>query len=297
MTPRPTIARVSVLAAALAIAALTTAARTPVIRPTSETFFQDVAFSPDGKRMTLSGLDGKKYVIYSARTNGTDVRAITDTSLSSCWTSWSPDGERIAFAITRGGKSDVFVSAADGSDVRQLTRDPANDGEPAWSPDGRRIAFTSERSGVRRIHVMNADGSNVRVLGKGRNREYKPEWSPEGRRIVFYTNVADTDRVVVVNADGTGRRVLGPGVWPAWSRHGGRIVFSRGARGQRPDVYVMDADGSNVQRIAHEGFFARCTPDGNHVAFLRSTRIGWPTPSGLFLVKMDGTGEKRVPLR
>ena len=129
MTRRRITARVRPLFACLAIVALLTAARAPAIRPTSETFFQDVAFSPDGKRMTLSGLDGKKYAVYSARTNGTDVRAITDTSLSSCWTSWSPDGERIAFAIARGGKGDIFVSAPDGSDVRQLTRDPGNDSE------------------------------------------------------------------------------------------------------------------------------------------------------------------------
>jgi Tol biopolymer transport system component len=289
----------ALLAAAggLAIAGLAIAARAPTIRPTAETFFQDVAFSPDGKRMTLSGMDGKKYAIYSARINGTDVRAISDTTLSSCWTSWSPDGTRLAYTVSRDKKRDIWVCAADGSEARQLTRDPADDSDPAWSPDGESIAFVSERSGKRRLHVMRTDGSNVRALGTGRGPQHKPEWSPDGRLLVFYETVQDTDRVVVVNADGTGRRVLGRGVWPAWSRHGGLIVFARGPRGQRPDVYVMESTGANARRIAHEGFFARCTPDGKRVMFLRSTRIGWPTPSALFVVDIDGTNEKRVPLK
>jgi Tol biopolymer transport system component len=285
------------VALGLAVAGLGVAAKTVTIRPTDETFFQDIAFSPDGKRMTLSGLGGGKYAIYSARINGTDIRAITDTTQSSCWTSWSPDGTRLAYTVSRGGKRDVHVCAPDGSGSQPVTRDPADDSDPAWSPDGGTIAFVSERSGARRIHLMRPDGSNVRMLGKGRGREHKPEWSPDGLRILFYETFKDTDRVVVMNADGTGRRVLGPGTWPAWSRHGGRIVFARGPRGQRPDVYLMDLDGSNLRRIAHEGFFARFTPDGNRVAFLRSTRIGWPTPSALFVVEVDGTNERRVPLR
>jgi TolB protein len=284
-------------AGGLAIALLCIAAKAPTIRPTAETFFQDVAFSPDGKRMTLSGMDGKKYVIYSARINGTDVRAISDTSLSSCWTSWSPDGTKLAYTVSRDGKRDIWACAADGSGAHPLTKHASDDSDPAWSPDGQSIAFVSERSGARRLHVMRPDGSNVRALGKCRGREHMTEWSPDGRLLVFYETFKDTDRVVVINADGTGRRVLGPGTWPAWSRHGGLIVFGRGPRGQRPDVYVMESTGANPRRIAHEGFFARCMPDGKRVAFLRPTRMGWPTPSALFFVDLDGKNEKRVPLK
>ncbi|MGB7804364.1 MAG: hypothetical protein WBM72_02065 [Actinomycetota bacterium] len=57
---------------------------------------------------------------------------------------------------------------------------------------------------------------------------------------------------------------------PAWSPDGSTIVFqsNRCAKGERTDLYAMDADGSNLRRLT-KGFAEQPTwsPDGRWLAF------------------------------
>lgn len=68
-------------------------------------------------------------------------------------------------------------------------------------------------------------------------------------------------------ADGTGLVALGSGRNPVWSPDGQRIAFVRGDD-YGGDVYVMDADGANVQRVAPGLTMSRpaWSPDGRRLA-------------------------------
>ena len=137
---------------------------------------------------------------------------------------------------------------ADGSNVTRLTNHPESDRSPAWSPDGRRIAFTSDRDGNDDIYVMNADGSNVTRL---------TNHPAEGRE------------VYVMYADGSIRLTTAVGLSPAWSPDGRRIAFHSN-RDAKWEIYVMDADGSNVTRLTNhpaEGRFPAWSPDERRIAF------------------------------
>jgi Tol biopolymer transport system component len=143
--------------------------------------------------------------------------------------SWSPDGQRIVFSTERDGQSDIMVMEADGTGRRSLTTTPSEEGAPSFSPDGRRIVFDTNRDGNSEIYTMDAEGhSPVRV-----------------------TTHAATDRSA------------------AWSHDGQRIAFLSD-RDRRPnfDVYVMNADGSGVQRVTMDGTFwsPQFSPDGKFLA-------------------------------
>jgi uncharacterized repeat protein (TIGR01451 family) len=117
--------------------------------------------------------------------------------------------------------------------------------------------------------------------------------------------LAAGDGIYTANADGTGRTKIhstSSGAAdrdPVWSPDGTKIVFKRNVFGasfpNSPyEFYVMDADGSNVRRVAGSSVDSRATwsPDGSHLAYLKlnSSTVDFD----LYAVRLDGTGETRI---
>lgn len=238
-------------------------------------------WSPDGMRIAFASDRDGPMEIYVMDADGSDVQRLTHTKgkhRSSVDPDWSPDGERIAFASGRDEHMEIYVMHADGSRVRRLTHTGSDKGSenPDWSPDGKWIAFDSNRDRHWEIYVMDPDGSNLRRLtttpGETLGSEH-PVWSPDGKKIAFDSSWdrmgekwEEVTEIYVMEADGsnvqrlsstTGRGNLAP----VWSSNGKRIVFmsTRDLRsekwGQSAELYVMDADGSNVSRLTFNKAF------------------------------------------
>lgn len=188
----------------------------------------------------------------------------------------------------RSGNPDIFVMNADGTNLRRLTDHPANDIWPAWSPDGARIAFPSRRDGNFEIYLMNPDGTDLQRLTHTPGHEDFPAWSPDGARILFTRSEVD-EGTFVIDADGSGEEKLLDFIVlePDWSPDGTRIVFGSDHEGFR-GVYVMDADGSNLQKISTTSAGENSptwAPDGIQIAL-----TSWRTGDGEICV-MDLEGE------
>jgi Tol biopolymer transport system component len=77
-----------------------------------------------------------------------------------------------------------------------------------------------------------------------------------------------------------------------WSPDGSRIAFFAGGEGTH-DVFVMDADGSDVVALTHDrgdDVSPAWSPDGSRIAFV-SDRNG---NDDLYVVDPDGTNEQRL---
>jgi Tol biopolymer transport system component len=213
----------------------------------------------------------------------------------------------LVFASVRDGDFEVFSMAADGSAQRNLTREPLTaDLDPAWSPGGTRIAFSRYLPGnpTAEIFVMEADGSQrvrlTRDLGVANDRE--PAWSPSGRLIAFTRAIParGTSRIAVMRADGTRRRTLtntpqrAYDASPAWSPAGDRIAFVSDRAGGFPEIWVMNAGGTQPTRLTWNRTVdanPAWSPDGTRIAFERCCPLG---TAEIWVMNADGTGRVRL---
>ena len=230
------------------------------------------SWSPDGAELVYqTDVDGN-WEIYTISVDG-ELAQLTDDAADDLAPDWSPDGNKIAFSSNRNGKQHIYVMNADGSSLAQITNSSAEDTEPAWAPDGKRIAFTSQRDGNEEIYVMNADGSNPRRLTDNPRTDNQPRWSVDGR--IVFTSYRDGQSDIYV-MDDAGRNVTRlttiKATRAAWSPDGRKVAFvSRTPEIHWLQVFVMDADGSNVKMITrseHSTFVPKWSPDGARIAFV-----------------------------
>ncbi len=172
-----------------------------------------------------------------------------------------------------------------------------------------KIAFDSDRAGQRvvgtvqarvakEIYVCDYDGANQTRYTHHRNLDISPAWSPDGRALA-YTSYATGFQDVVVSfiyqgllqrpAHGTSEVMNS---LPAWSPDGRRIAFVSNRDGN-DEIYVMNADGSNVQRLTHNLAIDSAptwSPSGTQIAFI-SDRTGSPQ---IYIVSADAGSQPQL---
>ena len=232
-------------------------------------------WSPDGSTIVFSsGRDDPANVrLYLMDADGSNQRPLMEfTPYDQLGASWSPDGEWILFYsnILEDGLPwfEVYKVRPDGTDLTNVSNAPGtNNTRPDWSPDGSRIVFVSERDGYRQIYVMDADGGNQMRLTETAADDYRPRWSPDGTEILFESNRDGNSNLYVMDApplpaigpmEETVRLLTFPGFNDEaadWAVNGDMIVFSsdRGSAGLTNwDIYIMNADGSNIFRLTQD---------------------------------------------
>jgi Tol biopolymer transport system component len=220
---------------------------------------------------------------------------------------------RIVFTSNRDNNVDIYTMDGDGSDVRRLTTHADWDMEPAWSPDGTRIAFQSRRDRTDKriasseLYVMQADGSGqTRLTQKVNPWDFsdQPVWAPSGASLLYRSNNGVGGNLWTIGADGTGAAQfthhgelanLGN---PDFSPDGSRIAFSSNHDTNNPmewDLYVMDADGTDVVRLTDTPGVTEGTPvwspDGTEIAYTTDVTMQGST---IDVMRPDGTGRRRV---
>jgi TolB protein len=194
----------------------------------SSTFKHDTACPPPPDRSAGYVWPLGHLEIYTARLDGSDLRALTNNGAYNAEATLSPDGKRIIFTSTMDGDIELYTMNVDGSDVRRLTHRVGYDGGAWFSPDGKQIVWragypktaadTADYLGLlaRRlvrpakveVWVANADGSNPRQVTNLGGANFAPVFTPDGKKIIFSSNYEQPRSgnfdLYLINPDGTG---------------------------------------------------------------------------------------------
>lgn len=221
-------------------------------------------YAPGLRRVFFTRRVDGRDEIWSMEFNGTDeVRVVGDENADFADPAVSPDERHLAYVRTVGGRTEIRVAGVDGSEPRLVVGGNANWRGPKWSPDGETLALASNREGVSRLFLVDVSGGDPRPLAPADGgAQDHPDWSPDGTQIVF-TRGTGTDAEIAVADASTGevRRLTDNNeedIMPAWSPAGDRIVFVSHRPKGRYNLWLVNADGSDVVPLTRsEGSDAR----------------------------------------
>lgn len=242
--------------------------------------------------------DRKRFDLYQMHGDGSNLASLGAGTTPQFDPAWSPDGTRIAFSAgddVRQRKVGLYVLEVAGGVRKQIVPGADMALSPAWSPDGREIAFTrieyplvgSPRCDV---YIVQADGTRPRKLTGG----MFPSWSRDGRVLLTALDLGGEEepRLLIADAQTGATRPVGEkrSMMGVWSPDGRQIAYSGEGGGEQPDIFVMNADGTNRTRItrsADHELAPQWSTDGKRIYFNRLSRTR-PDRASIWVSDVEG---------
>ena len=160
------------------------------------------AWSPDSRRLVVSGNQGGVTDLYMVDVDGKNFRQLTRDRYGDLQPQWSPDGKTIAFASDRGAETNFDLLRFSKWRVALLDLEtgridvPEGQGgfnlNPNWSPDGRSVAYVSDRTGIPNLFLLDLNNRQhyqlTNVVGAVESvTEYSPviSWARQADRLAY----------------------------------------------------------------------------------------------------------------
>ncbi len=171
---------------------------------------------------------------------------------------------------------DLFVADLNGNIIRQLTCEHGYDTEATVSPKGDKIIFTSTRDGDPELYTMNIDGSDLRRITFEKGYDGGAFFSHDGSKIVFRASRPKTEKELKDYEE---------------------LVKYGYVRPTNLEIYVCDADGSNIRQVTNNGaanFAPFFHPDGKRIIFSSNVNSKDRRNFDLYIINIDGTGLEQI---
>ena len=234
--------------------------------------------------------------IFTMNIDGSDKKMVSNGKGRTTCAYFLPDDEKIIYASTQLAGDDcppppdrskgyvwklyesfdIFSANADGSNVQPITSSEGYDAEATVSPKGDKIVFTSTRDGDPELYTMNLDGSNQTRLTFQKGYDGGAFFSLDGSKIVFRASRPKTTEELADYEDLAKNGMFRPSIL---------------------EIYVMKADGTDVQQITNLGkasFAPFFHPDGKRIIFSSNVNSTDGRNFDLYLINIDGTGLEQI---
>jgi dipeptidyl aminopeptidase/acylaminoacyl peptidase len=269
--------------------------------------FEEVAISPDGKRVAwVEETLGKPFIYVKDPTSPRPAVRINEGR----HIAWSPDSARIAF-LSLDKQPQLYVASANGGRAKKLTSVTGFLTDPQWSPDGTHIAILFAENapggggpleaepvetGViggeihnQRLTVIDAASGATKQISPADLNVYEYDWSPDGKFFALtaapgpgdnnwwiaqlYTMPVETGRPTAIFKPETQIAM------PRWSPDSSSIGFIQGLMSDEGftggEVYTIPAGGRQA---------VNRTPGRKS----SPSSIAWVSPSKILMTEFTG---------
>jgi tricorn protease len=245
-------------------------------------------FSPDGRLIAFSRLNGNDWDVFIAAADGSgEPKRVTMMPEDDFVTAWSPDGKEVVFETTRDEETLTRLYKTSAERLALATPLPLHQSySGSFSPDGTRLAY-NPRSGAgdwryyrggyaAPLWIADIKTGALEKLSTGANNDKNPVWVQD--KIYFVS-----DRTGIFNLwayDTKSKKTeqltkyLGQGVRTAGATNGAAVYVQAG------HIHLLDLNTSNDQTIN-----ISVTPDTSELAprtasAMRSLEQILPSPTG-----------------
>jgi serine/threonine protein kinase len=257
--------------------------------------YYNPAFSPDGKRLALEIIDGKRSDIWVYEWERDTLTRLTFAGDTNGYPVWTPDSQRIVYSSQeKGGVPNLWWIRSDGAeDAQRLAESKNIQYARSWRPDGKVLAlrqFNPDTNWDILTLSIEGDDKSGWKLGEPKPfvnsafNEGEPAFSPDGRWLAYESNESGNYEVYVRPFPGPGGRwqiSRGGSVLPKWSRNGKELFYR--TMDSKIMVVAYTASGDSFQadkpQLWSPGQFTDrgltnynfdLHPDGNRFAVLKA---------------------------
>ncbi len=221
----------------------------PGVTHVTETNFNTMALSPDGKKIALIA-HGE--VFAASGKDGGEAQRLTHTPTAESDPVWSADSMKLVYRSESGtgegsGHNLVMYDFATGKES-VLTQAGSDDQNPKWSPDGKSVAYLRNDKELHVLTVPTQAGAAVadRVVASGEMPRASMAWSPDSQWVAYTADDSRSFRNVhVVPATGGDSHPVsflanGETSGVVWSPDGKYILFDTAQRSEQAQIARID---------------------------------------------------------
>ena len=184
------------------------------------------------------------------------------------------------------GIKEIWAMDYDGANQHAITHLGTDSISPRISPDNSRLAFASLGKYGFQLKMYSFLLDRYIDFPSGNGSAESPAWAPSGNELAYAAAPNGSFEIWIADSNGNlARRITsfrGGNVSPAYNpKTGAQIAFVSDRTGL-PQLYIMNSDGSSVQRLTDGGYASSpsWSPNGQYITFAWDRKYGPGAPGG-----------------